>query len=377
LTGRFSPTVLVASEDLSLLDELVRHLDQIPHWRLVGSARSSEELSQSVVAHLPDAVLISEGLARSLAESSGASFGDSTRLVVLGRQTSDETFRAALKLGARGFVLWPREQRELRGLVEHGLESARPRRSVRGSLTALWGPKGGSGTSVLAAHLAGVLSSLQVNCLLVDLDLDHGDQSPILGAKGETKTIVDLLSVVEELSPSMVDSIAWQHQRGFKAIFSPGSPDESGVLKAVEVARALSAVRDFSEHVVADLPSGFSELVFAVSEEATRLLLVITPDLLSLRRGRQAVQTLGSAGIGLGSVEIVLNRSGGDISRTDVEAVLGREVVAEIPPNVGLLRSPDRGELAPGADRLLEALARGIGGLPQPQRKGLGGLFRK
>ena len=42
-----SPSVLVACDDLLLLDEVIRHLEEIPQWRLVSPARTAEELVRS------------------------------------------------------------------------------------------------------------------------------------------------------------------------------------------------------------------------------------------------------------------------------------------------------------------------------------------
>lgn len=378
MSSRVSPTVIVASDDLALLDEVVRHLDQIPHWRLAASARSVPELLEAIGSYSPDAILLSDGLARDLAEAGNSTTFGSARLVIVGRQEHPATLRAALKLGAKGFAVWPHEQRELRPLVEEGLAGPVPRRTAQGSLTAIWGPKGGSGTSVLAAHLASNLASLGVDCLLVDLDLDHGDQSAILGAEAETKTVSDLLRVVEEITPSALGSVAWRHPDGFRAILAPGSPGESGLVKGPEAVRILNAIRETTAHVLADLPSGFGEILYSVAEEATRILLVITPDLLSLRRGREAMQFFSSAGIDAGHIDIVVNRSrSGDISASDVAAVLGRPNVAQVPPDVGLLRAPDRGQLSPSGRRLLDTLARRIAGLPQPRRGRLQGIIRR
>lgn len=378
MPGRVSPTVLVASDDLALLDEVVRHLDQIPHWRLAASARSAAELVEAMPVHSPDAVLVSDGLARDLAASgNGATFGAS-RLVIVGRQEHPATLKAALRLGARGFVHWPREQKELRVLVEEGLVGPRTRRTVQAPLTMLWAPKGGSGTSILSAHLTAVMASFGIDCVLVDLDLDHADQSAILQAESEQKTIGDLLRVVDEITPSVIDSVAAHHPGGFRALLSPGSPGESGLVKGPDIARMLSAVRESAGHVIADVPSGFGDLLYSVAEEATRIFLVVTPDLLALRRGREAMQVFATAGIETARIEIILNRSrSGDISASDVEAVLGRPIVAQVPPDVGLSRSPDRGEIASSGRRLLDSLARTVAGLPEKTPSRLRGLRRR
>jgi pilus assembly protein CpaE len=361
MPGQVSPTVLVVSDDLTLLDELVRHLEEIPHWRLVGSARSAGELLESGSRQRPDAILISDGPARDLASRPNRP-SISSRLVVLGREEDVDALRAALDLGAKGFVVWPKEHRRLRGLVEEGLGSGKEPAGAGGSVTALWGPKGGSGTSVLTAYLTAALNRLGQKCVLVDLDLDHGDQSVILGVKSETKNVVDLIRVVDEISPAVLQNVAWQHPDGFGVVFAPASPGESGLVKTADVVGTINAIRQLTGQVVLDIPSGFSDLVYAGAEAADRFLFVVTPDVLSLRRSREAMRSLRSAGIDETGIEIVLNRSGGDITAKDVETVLTRPVVAQIRPDMKVLRASDRGELAKSGLRLLEPLAQRIVG---------------
>jgi Flp pilus assembly CpaE family ATPase len=359
MPGQFSPTVLVVSDDLDLLDEVVRHLEEIPTWRLVGSATSFQELIDFANRQPSDAILVSERLAEKLAALTDRS-AISSRLIVIGREPTVETLRATLEIGARGFVVWPKEHRRLRGLVEEGLGPTRIQTTSRGAVTALWGPKGGSGTSVLTAHLAGVLSRNGIKCVLMDLDLDHGDQTAILGVQGETKNVVDLMSVVDEISAAVLENVAWQHTRGFGVVHAPGTPGEAGLIKVADLIGVIEAVSRLTDQVLLDIPSGFSDMVFAGAEAADRFLFVMTPDVLSLRRGREALRALRSAGIDENRIEVVLNRTGGDISAKDVEAVLTRPVVAQLRPDLRMLRATDRGELARSGMKLVEQLARRI-----------------
>lgn len=366
MSGRVSPKVVVASDDDLLMDEIVRYLEEIPQWRLVSSARSVEELSGALAAG-PDAVIVSDRLAGLIAsERIPLSV---PRVVIVGREAGVEALRAALEVGASGFVEWPAESRKLRGLVERGLSPPSRTAPARGSLVGLWGPKGGSGTSVLAAHLAGALARLARPCVLVDLDLDHGDQSAILGA-GEAKGFLDLLRVVDEITPSALESVAWRHPSGFGAVLTAGGSGEADLVKVQDAVRVLTALAELTEYLVADLPSGFAEIVLPVAEAASRLFFVLTPDVLSLRRAKEAIRMVRSAGIDPSRVEIILNRAGGDIGARDAEAVVGRPVVAEVRPDYGLSLAPDRGELAASGLKHLDPLARRLAGVPKVAPRG-------
>jgi len=357
-----SPTVLVASDDNSLLDEIVRHLEEIPNWKLVTSAGSSNSMLSALESHLPDAVLVSDGIARELARRPRPP-GLGT-VVVVGRQETAPSLKAALKLGARAFVSWPKDARQLRGFVEADPAASVVRGTVLGALHAVWAPKGGSGASVIAAHLASCLAGKTGDgCLLVDLDLDHADQTAILGAEAGHQGLADLMRMADEFSKSLVDSVAWEHPDGFRAILSPGAPGEGDLVKGSEVARAVTLVRETAGQVIADLPSGMNEVAFSVLEEASRIIVVVTPDLLCLRRAQQALKRLRAAGLDESAICLVVNQSTkSGVSNRDVSAILGLGVAAEVKADASVYQAANRGQLSPAGRRMLTKLARGLAG---------------
>ena len=246
----FSPTVLVGCGDLILLDEVIRHLEEIPHWQMLRSARTAEEVLGR--CREADCVLIADALTGELVRHHLQDQLTSS-VVVFGRQESAPVLRAALDLGARGFVRWPDEKERLRGLVERGVEPPAPMDDHAGALHAVWAPKGGAGATVIAAHLAGAVARLGNSTILVDMDLQHGDQTCVLGAEPDSKTVGDLLRVASELSASTVHSVLWSHPLGFRTVLSPGEAGEDGPAEP-DVAKVLQVVRGMAERVAADVP---------------------------------------------------------------------------------------------------------------------------
>ncbi|MEO7803992.1 MAG: P-loop NTPase [Actinomycetota bacterium] len=363
-----SPTVLVASDEFSLLDEVARFVEEIPHWKTASSTHSVEELIEAITATSPDVLLVSDSLAKGMLSHRGVLRG--VRVVVFGREEKIETLRVALALSARGFVVWPEQRRDLQVLVESGAGVRSKKPAARSPLTAVWSPKGGSGTSVLAAHLAAAMAIGRDKVTLVDLDLDHGDQKLILGADQETKTLSDLIRVVDEIGPSVVQAVAWRHSSGFDAILSAGSVGNAGQVKDDDVLKVVSAIRATSSHVIVDLPSGNRELVLSVAEEATSFLWVITPDLLSLKRARDALRSFRAGGMDPQRIDIVVNQfTSGDVTLADIEAVVGRQVMLTIRPDLALYRSVGRGEISKAGIKLLEPVVSKLTGVTRVSRR--------
>jgi Flp pilus assembly CpaE family ATPase len=368
MSGSISPSVLVACDDLLLLDEVIRYLEEIPQWRLVAPARSAEELMRNAEVTAPDFVLMSDRIAVDLAGE--PLLGRATQLeagfVVFARQEASETLRAALRLAARGFLVWPQDRLQLKPIVEQGMVGQGSESVASGILHCVWGPKGGAGSSVIAAHLSACLAKLEKSTLLADLDLDHADQSSILQADANAKSLGDLLRLGEEVTAEMVRNVAWNHEAGFRVILAPGRFGESSLLKPSQLARVLNVVREVADHVVADLPSGLSDLNISVLEEASSIVLVLTPDLLGLRRAREAVRILRSAGVDTARMHAVLNQAGGvDISPKDIEQVLEVPKSTRLSADYQIYRMANRGQLSPRCCRLVMPLAKRLGNLQQ------------
>lgn len=375
MSEHLAPTVLVACDDLVLLDEVIRHLEEIPRWRLVSAARSAAEVSTGMKASRPDFVLVADSLAVELA-GSGILAGEG--VVIFGTQPRTDVLRAALKLGARGFVLWPQERAQLRGMVEEAAAEQAAALIGGGALHAVWAPKGGAGATVIAAHLAACLARLGSSsgsfpgsssgsssgsfsgsrCVLVDLDLDNGDQATVLNAGTEYKSVLDLLRVADEVSSRTVDSVAWHHPGGFRVILSPAQQGQSEAADPCLLNRVVDAIGQGADHVVVDVPSGISRLSTAVLQQATTISLVVTPDVLGLKRARAAVQALRSGTWDPGRIYPVLNQAGGpDISSKEVETVLELHGATRVRADLQIYRSANRGELSPLACRMLAPLA--------------------
>lgn len=362
-----SPKVLVACDDLILLDEVIRHLEEIPHWRLLRSAGSIDELLR--LGNEADCVLLSGALAPELAlhpRSGRLSSG----VVLFGRQETTDALRAGLRLGARGFILWPDDQSQLRGMVEVEAPAPVASSSPAGSLYAVWAPKGGAGASVVAAHLAGAFAIAGRSTVLVDLDLDHGDQTALLGAEPTNKSVGDLLRVADELSAKVVQSVLWSHPLGFRAVLSPAKLGQIGETDGAAVGRVLRAIRETEQNVVVDLPSGLNPVARATIDQATSVSVVLTPDLLGLRRARDLLESLYADGMPSEKIDVVLNQAGGpDITPKEVEAVLGVAAVTRVRAELQIYRAANRGELSPLACKMLTPLARrlaSLAGAPLP-----------
>ena len=223
-------------------------------------------------------------------------------------------------------------------------------------LLALWSPKGGSGTSVVAAAVA-LVSAGREERRLADLG---GDQPAILG--------LPLLVRPGAGSPTGCRP-GWRPGRRLRRSAStrwpsrsfpvspccPRGPDADVRLTPEAGAALAVALRDGGV-VVLDAGSGRDRdgAVRAAVEVADTALMVIRPCYLALRRAVGDPRLARSAGV------ILVEDPGRALEAADVAAVLGVPVVGRVPVRAEIARAVDAGVLR---DRLPNPLATAAAGI--------------
>ena len=198
-----------------------------------------------------------------------------------------------------------------------------------------WSAKGGSGTTVVAASLALVLSHRRPT-VLVDL---AGDAPAALGvAEPSGPGVADWLS-----SPSADAAALWRLAISATDALQLLPRGQQAVAPGVRWAELAEVLGTFNGNVVLDAGTGvpFPALITA----ATHNLLVTRPCYLALRR---------AVGCGVQpSGVVLLTEPGRALSRRDVERALGAPVVAEVQYDPAVARAVDAGLLAARLPRSL------------------------
>ena len=224
-------------------------------------------------------------------------------------------------------------------------------------LVALWSPKGGSGTSVVAAALA-LVGAGRGDAWLADLG---GDQVAILGlpafpasapgvqplpftAPPTARGLAGWLAAGPSAPTEWLDEMAIPVVPGL-ALLPPG--DGGAPAPAPEAGAALGvALRDRGLTVLDAGPG--SAAATAVIEVADAALLVVRPCYLALHRA------VGDPRLGRSCGAILVEDAGRALDAEDVASVVGLPIVARVPVRAEIARAVDAGVLR---DRLPAALA--------------------
>jgi hypothetical protein len=234
-------------------------------------------------------------------------------------------------------------------------------------LFALWSPKGGSGTSVLAAACAAALAR-RGGCRLADLG---GDLPAILGLGADPDTgIAEWLATGPDAPADALDRLAVEVAPRLLLI-PPGTPRLLAPPAAAEAGAALGAALQRAElPCVIDAGRADAPAARMTVEVADVSVVVLRGCYLGLRRAVNAPLTARAAGIAF------VDEPGRSLGAAEVRDVLERPVLTRVPVRPTIARAVDAGVVAVrppepllrAATRLLDAAIRAGGSADELRR---------
>ncbi|MCK9603373.1 MAG: Flp pilus assembly complex ATPase component TadA [Candidatus Omnitrophica bacterium] len=200
----------------------------------------------------------------------------------------------------------------------------------------IFSTKGGVGKTLIAANLAVSLAYYQSKRVcLVDLETQAvGDMARMLDLKPQ-KAIVDLMQLIKKQPQGIKKEDFVVKSPTAKVDFLPGilRPQQVSHLEPSKIKDVVAFLDKDYDYIVIDAGKSFSEVFVATLNQANLILLVVTPDVLSIYQTKWALDTLQFLHIPLAMVRVVLNRaeSVSAISWQEVRVNLPVEIIAQIP----------------------------------------------
>ena len=153
-------------------------------------------------------------------------------------------------------------------------------RALRGYVTAIFSPRGGSGVTTLAVVLGIALAERHPDdTVLLDLDVLFGHTLSTL--------FLEPRGVLAHVAPTFfqgfteraaLDHYLLAHPSSLRVMPAATRPEDGQNVTAEHVRAALGALRRHFGYVVLDLPHDFSEVALAGLEGADRVLVLATPE---------------------------------------------------------------------------------------------------
>ncbi|MGI6208811.1 MAG: response regulator [Anaerolineae bacterium] len=259
-------------------------------------------------------------------------------VILTARNSVDDKVRG-FEAGADDYVVKPFEAPELLARVRALLARARPATSGSteqplGRVIAVFGLRGGSGKSSLAANLSVALAAAcEHDVVACDLALESGHLALMLDAR-PVHTVDQLVTRYgASFDPDVLMAYLADTRLDVRVLAAPLSPASSALVVPDGVRAALEQLRRNFPFVVLDLSPGFTDVNLAVFELADLVLVVTTPEMAGVKAAASAFEVLESLGYPEADAALVVSQvfAARPLAEADITAALSREICLSIP----------------------------------------------
>lgn len=294
--------IVVGVSDEDLANSLRARFRELADYAVVATETTSADLA-AVVGSDPelDAVLIHDQLGPVSAMETVRDLAlrhPHLGIILIVDESSPEVLTQAMESGARGVLgrdagveeLSSRMaaaadwSRSMRRHLDASVES--PLTGQRGTVVAIAGSKGGTGTTTLAVQLAMASVAAENTTCLIDLDLQTGDLPTYLDLT-HRRSILDLVDVADDINGTILADTLFVHPAGPHVLLAPAEGERGEDVNARVTRQIIGALRSRYNNVIIDCGSYMTDAGAMAVEIADKVVMTVSPDLPGLRAGKR------------------------------------------------------------------------------------------
>ena len=200
--------------------------------------------------------------------------------------------------------------------------------------------RGGVGCSSIAVNLGIAYRQLwERHTLLVDAVLTAGQVAMMLDSTPRV-TWESFVGIAHDaISADDLEQLVSPHKSGLCYVASPRSPLASDAFSDEFWRTVFAEFKKRNEFIVVDLPHDFSDMTIQLLNTSNWVLLVLAPEIGSLRAASSALEIYEKLGYAPEKIKLVLNRtSSTGIQQAKLEKVLERPFDFVLPHDAGEVR---------------------------------------
>ncbi|MBU0493963.1 MAG: response regulator [Chloroflexi bacterium] len=323
--------------------------------QVIGTALNGREAIEAVKELEPDIVLMDinmpdmDGIKAAEIITAQAPH---VQIIMMSVQGEADYLRRSMLAGARDFLIKPFSGDDLVNTIHRVYEMGATRRVAApapaaataatpvvpapgrqgGQIIALFSPQGGIGCTTLATNLAiAAKTNSNKRVALVDCNLQFGDVGIFLNMQSG-KTIVDLVTMIDDLDAELVEDMLLPHSSGVRVLLAPLRPEMADLVTADHLRRILGTLRQSYDLIFVDTWPFLHEITLTVMDMCDRLLLVLSPEIPPVKNAKLFFEVMEAMQYPADRVMLVLNRvdSRGGISPRDIEMSIQHPLSAQI-----------------------------------------------
>jgi len=346
--------VMIVDDIVDTRDQLEKLLFFEKDIEVIAKASNGREAVAMAKQYHPDVVLMDinmpdmDGIAATEAIMTQDA---SIQVIIMSVQGETDYLRRAMLAGAREFLTKPISADDLYKSIRHvhRLAATRPRMvtavldsgggggtgggsSSEGQIIAVFSPKGGVGTSSIAANLAVALRQMtNKKVALLDANVIFGDLSVILNLRSD-KTIIDIATRVDDMDRELLNDVMATHTSQIKVLLAPPDPQRGELVTSDHIRAILDLMRREFDFVVVDTPASFQDRSLAVLDMANRIVALMTLEMHCIRNIKLFLEVADLLEYPHEKVMLVLNKASNrtGIRAEDVEKNIQRKLSIQI-----------------------------------------------
>jgi len=267
-------------------------------------------------------------------------------IVITAKDELSEKLKA-FELGADDYLVKPFQPEELiarmgilarRGRAMQYVQQMETKGKSNSALLTIHSLRGGLGCSSIVVNLGLAFHKLWgKQTLLVDGVLTAGQVALMLDSK-PSATWENLVGVeIENIDDSVVGEMMCGHKSGVRYIASPRYPIASDTFSSEVLESFADQLKSANDFILVDASHDFSDMTIHMLSLSSTILLVMAPEMASLRTTVSALEIYDRLGIPLEKVKIILNNNSANpaIKQAQLEKVLKRSIDFVLPYEAG------------------------------------------
>lgn len=259
-----------------------------------------------------------------------------TKIILLVRELSADLLKKAIQLDVYDVLQIPFSYNDIKEIMERSedsIEAGIDDKKVPSKRITIFGTKGGVGKSFLSTNLAvGLMEVSKKRVSLIDTNYQFGDIALMLNLNPKY-SIYDIIPLIEQLDPKVLDSFLTTHSSGIKVLPAPLDVSKGTGINTKMTMKILDNLSKISDYVVIDTSSYFSDDILNIFRDTDYLCIITSKDTPSIKNLKIALQILEQLNFPKENIWIVLNRSDSKVGITleEIEETIQRKIDVAIP----------------------------------------------
>jgi pilus assembly protein CpaE len=259
-------------------------------------------------------------------------------IIILSALGKSEDVMNGMNAGADDYIIKrPGADIQLIGKVralQAQLKRAPEPEGIHSEILSFISAKGGTGTTSVCVNTAYALAQQNPNAeiLIVDMVFPMGTVGMSLDFESR-KTVVKLTHepVLDRITVEKY--VSTKTRWGFRILLGANDPQEAAELAVSQVTPLFDILRTMYDYILVDFGRGLSRISIPIIEISERIVLILTPDISTVKGTRLIMNHLKSLDISLDRVFVINNRTVGRVWTTpeDIEREIGTRVGTTIP----------------------------------------------